>query len=187
MFLISPSHLISNHPSHSESYTSQCCCLSKAQSRMPYFILYNKNYLMLLEYKGREAGQSSTFTICRLKKKKKRRKTDGRKKRKKRKQQQTTHMNAHLLINTLKEKKNLTHRFLLRRRRGLRRHSKQLADHLQGKKSWSTTEQPENLISIVLNRESFYLYKQLISYVTWNKDFQMGIYWEHPLNHLISR
>lgn len=36
---------------------------------MPYFILYNKNYLMLLDYKGREAGQSSTFTICRQKKK----------------------------------------------------------------------------------------------------------------------
>lgn len=80
------------------------------------------------------------------------------------KQNSNTHMNAHLLINTLK--KTLTHRFLLRKRRGLRRHSKQLADHLQGKKSWSTTEQPENLISIVLNRESFYLYKQLISYVT---------------------
>lgn len=35
---------------------------------MPYFILYNKIDLMLLDYKGREAGQSSTFTICRQKK-----------------------------------------------------------------------------------------------------------------------
>lgn len=94
---------------------------------------------------------------------KKRRETDGRE-RKNKTATDNTHMNAHLLINTLK-KKTLTHRFLLRKRRGLRRHSKQLADHLQGKKSWSTTEQPENLISIVLNRESFYLYKQLISYV----------------------
>lgn len=168
MFLISPSRFISSNPSHSESYTSQCCCLSKAQSRMPYFILYNKNYLMLLDYKGREAGQSSTFTICRQKK---RRKTDGREK----KNKTATHIWTHT-CSLIHLKKTLTHRFLLRKRRGLRRHSKQLADHLQGKKSWSTTEQPENLISIVLNRESFYLYKQLISYVTWNKDFQMGIY-----------
>lgn len=35
---------------------------------------------MLLDYKGREAGQSSTFTICRQKK---RRKTDGREKKNK--------------------------------------------------------------------------------------------------------
>lgn len=50
---------------------------------------------MLLDYKGREAGQSSTFTICRQKK---RRKTDEREKK-----NSNTHMNAHLLINTLKK------------------------------------------------------------------------------------
>lgn len=52
---------------------------------------------MLLDYKGREAGQSSTFTICRQKKKEENRWA------REKKQNSNTHMNAHLLINTLKK------------------------------------------------------------------------------------
>lgn len=52
---------------------------------------------MLLDYKGREAGQSSTFTICRQKKKEENRWA------REKKQNSNTHMNTHLLINTLKK------------------------------------------------------------------------------------
>lgn len=59
---------------------------------MPYFILYNKNYLMLLDYKGREAGQSFTFTICRLEKNKNKKGGKQMGARKKPKPQKTTHI-----------------------------------------------------------------------------------------------
>lgn len=58
---------------------------------------------MLLDYKGREAGQSFTFTICRLEKNKNKKGGKQMGARKKTTATDNTHMNAHLLINTLKK------------------------------------------------------------------------------------